>query len=284
MLDFPNAVDLAPPDGLRRHGEVFATFDEGTQDSGNISFGVRIGPRSYFVKTAGDPDDPRPLLGHCARVELLRNAVEVHRDGLPGAMPALHGTVDSPWGPMLVYDWVDGELLYAPAGCRDDPNHAHERFLRRDTAEIMRALDLVWQHHARLAAAGWAAIDFYDGCLLYDFGRARMWLIDLDMYQRRPVVARRGRMFGSSRFMAPEEHLDGATIDEISTVFTLGRTAAVLLAGGSLARADFRGTDAQHAVIERACQPDRASRFASVGTLIEAWRRARGTEGTPGPP
>ena len=43
-------------------------------------------------------------------------------------------------------------------------------------------------------------------------------------------------MFGSSRFMAPEEFERGALIDERTNVFTMGRTAAVLLADGTLHR------------------------------------------------
>ena len=53
-----------------------------------------------------------------------------------------------------------------------------------------------------------------------------------------------GRMFGSSRFMAHEEFERGARIDERTTVFTMGRTAAVLLSDGTLERRPFRGSDA----------------------------------------
>ena len=46
------------PDGfLQSTGQVFAVFDERTQDSGNISYGVLAGARRFFVKTAGMPEN-----------------------------------------------------------------------------------------------------------------------------------------------------------------------------------------------------------------------------------
>src|SRR5580693_5444246 len=65
---FDGGTDLAPPAYLGGLGRVFARFDARTQDSGNISFGVEAGGRRWFVKTAGDPDDPTPFLSHTARV------------------------------------------------------------------------------------------------------------------------------------------------------------------------------------------------------------------------
>jgi hypothetical protein len=48
-------------------------------------------------------------------------------------------------------------------------------------------------------------VDFYDGCLLYDFTSQELRVIDLDMYSRGPFTNTMGRIFGSTRFMAPEE-------------------------------------------------------------------------------
>src|SRR5215207_6895723 len=107
-------------------GEVFATFD--TQDSGNVSYGVRIGERRYFVKTAGRVDDPTPPLDHAARVALLRNAIVIARSSTHGALPVLHEVIESPAGPLLKYEWFDGELLGVPSARRDDPSSSFQRF------------------------------------------------------------------------------------------------------------------------------------------------------------
>jgi serine/threonine-protein kinase len=78
---------------------------------------------------------------------------------------------------------------------------------------------------------------------------------------------------GSTRFMAPEELTQGAVIDERTTVFDLGRTAAVLLDEGD-AEGRFRGTEAMAAVVAKATRVERAERHASVEAFVAEWRRA----------
>jgi serine/threonine protein kinase, bacterial len=260
---------------LQAIGCVFAVFDEQTQDSGNVSYGVRIGDERYFVKTAGHPDDPRPYLRHSDRVSLLRNAVRLRRGCGHPALPLLYQVIESPGGPLLVYEWVDGELIGVKRALRDDPRSAFYRFKRLPVPEILHALDRIYDVHDELAWSGWIAVDFYDGCLLYDFGRRELRLVDLDNYRAGPFTNEMGRMFGSTRFMAPEEFERGATIDERTNVFTMGRTAAVLLSDGTLERLPFRGSDVLFEVIRRACESDRHRRFDSLAAFYAAWKEAR---------
>lgn len=252
---------------LRSAGEVFAVFDERTQDSGNVSYGVRAGERRFFVKTAGRVDDPVPVLSYPARVELLRNAAEIARVSHP-SVPRLQHVIESPAGPMLVYDWFDGELLNARPADRDDQASAFQRFRALPIERIVACLDSVLDLHVVLARAGWIAGDFYDGCLLYDFASSDLRIIDLDMYQRGPRANTMGRMFGSRRFMAPEEFTLGATLDERTTVFNLGRTAFVFLG----APGAFRGSPTQLAAAMRACEAAPERRLATVADLATAWR------------
>ncbi len=99
--------------------------------------------------------------------------------------------------------------------------------------------------------------------------------MDLDHYHTGPLVNEMGRMFGSGRFMAPEEFERGSRIDQRTTVFTLGRTAVVLLADGSLDRKPFRGGDALYEVIRQACEPQPEDRFPSLAAFQQAWCAAR---------
>ena len=268
-------IDQTADAYLHAIGCVFAVFDERTQDSGNVSYGVRIDGERYFVKTAGDPEDLRPLLPHPARVSLLRNAVRVWRGCGHSALPRLYRMIKSPSGPLLIYQWVEGERLGAHHALRDDPRSSFQRFRRLPVPEITRALDVVYELHEELARSGWIAVDFYDGCMIYDFGRRELHLVDLDNYRDAPSTNDMGRMFGSSRFMAPEEFERGAPIDERTTVFTMGRTAAVLLSDGTLERRSFRGSDALYEVMRRACRSDREERFESVADFHNAWREVR---------
>ena len=270
-----SAVDQPPEQYLRSVGTVFAEFGRQTQDSGNRSFGVQVGAERFFVKTAGDPDDPRPVLSHAERVALLRNAVNLHASCRHAALVPLRHVVESPAGPLLVYPWVEGELLGVPRARRDDPQSPFQRFRGLPAPAIYCCLDTIYELHAALAAAGWVAADFYDGCLVYDFAAERVAVVDLDTYHQGPFQNTMGRMFGSTRFMAPEEFELGARIDERTSVFTMGRTALVFLSDGSLDPRAFRGSRALFDVAARACEAERGRRFATLADFFHAWQAAR---------
>ena len=229
-----------------------------------------MSPDRYFVKTT-DPDIE--VYGdHPTRVELLYNAARLKQSFNHPILPTLHRIVESAHGPMLVYDWIDGELL---GGGRDDPQSAHQRFRRLPIDEILLVLDAIYELHVQLVQSGWIAGDFYDCCPIYDFARKVVHIVDLDMYHQGPFTNEMGRMFGSKRFMAPEELELGAQIDERTTLFTVGRTAAVFLSDNSLEREPFRGSDALYEVILRACRENRDERYLSMHAFYTAWQEAR---------
>jgi len=245
---------------VAQHAEVFAVFD--AQDSGNVSYGARVGEERLFIKTAGAPGDHRPYLRHDARVALLHNAARLARAVSDPALPALRNIIESAEGPLLIYDWVDGELVGVSRERRTDPTSAFARFRALDPREGAVALDAVFRLHVRLAQAGWIASDFYDGALIYDFARRRIHVMDLDSYHDGPFTNDMGRMFGSDRFMAPEEYELGARIDERTTVFTMGRTVEQLLP---------LGTEPIANLIARACDADPRRRYETVAQFYDAW-------------
>ena len=269
------SIPQIPEAFLSTAGEIFAVFDDRTQDSGNVSFGIAVENKRYFVKTAGSPNNTLPYLSHAERVSLLDNAVRLSRSCDHALLPPLRHVIQSPWGPMLVYDWADGEHIYTPRQQRDDPKSAFQRFRRLPAAEITTVLDGIYDLHNQLALSGWIAVDFYDGCLIYDFATRQPHLVDLDMYRQGPFKNEMGRMFGSSRFMAPEEFTLNALIDQRSTVFTMGRTAFVLLSDGTLERPAFRSSGLLYAVLRRACAVAPEERFACVADFFADWRAAR---------
>ena len=255
-------VNGPPGPYLAAIGTIFAVFGPLTQDSGNVSYGVQVGGERFFVKTT-DPE--AEVFGdHTTRVALLYNAARLRQSCDHPALPALHRIVETAHGPALVYDWVEGECLY---GGRDGPQSAHQRFRRLPGDSILAVLDAIYDLHVQLARRGWIAVDFYDGCLMYDFERRIAHVVDLDMYHLGAFTNRMGRMFGSTRFMAPEEFERGAPIDERTTVFTMGRTAIAFLGddlGGALG-----------AVVQRACRTQCAARYRSLEEFYAAWQQAR---------
>jgi serine/threonine-protein kinase len=132
-------------------GEVFATFD--AQDSGNVSYGVRIGERRYFVKTPGRVDDPE----HATRVTWLRNAVEIATSCAHRALSVLDHVIESDEGPLLVYDWFDGELLGVPSARRNDPASSFARCQRpRSRQPSRRSMNCTSNSHV-LAGSPWTS-------------------------------------------------------------------------------------------------------------------------------
>lgn len=247
---FPAQIDEPPSTYLSGIGEVFALFD--AQDSGNVSYGVTIDNHRYFVKTAGDPEDPEPFSPIEARHRILRNAARLAEDVEHELLPQYHGLIESPEGPVLVYDWREGEHVRSTL----------DRFRALPVEEIVTALDQLFDLHDVLSAAGWVAGDFYDGSLLYDFDNQQLTTIDLDLYRLGAFHNDMGRMFGSTRFMAPEELDLGALIDDRTTAYVMARTAFVLLGDDT-----FRGTKAQHEVLQEAT----TTRYPDYQSFYAAW-------------
>ena len=263
---FPNVrrIDVSPEDYLKDAGRVFEVFDARTQDSGNASYGVDVCGQCYFVKTAGLVEDSKPFLNHASRVNSLRNAVRVAESSDHPALPNLGQVIESPDGPILFYEWIEGKLV----------RNSLQRVHNLPVSDVVALLSQVYDLHVELVRRGWIANDFYDGSMIYDFESGEFHAVDLDTYQSGPFINRMGRTFGSKRFMAPEEFSLYSEIDERTTVFTMGRTAAVLLSDNSLDRAAFRGSDGLYEVMLRACRDAPDERFQSVSELYSAWLEA----------
>jgi len=246
---------------------VFASFLR--QDSGCRAFGVCVGGGRWFVKV---PVVPRAGAS-------VRRAVALHAAVRHAGVIPLLGTVPTGCGPALVYPWVGGEALYgAPTGgpaARVDPSGPHARFRALPLRAVLAAVDSIFDAHIAVVAAGFVAVDLYDGCFIYDFDRRRMWLCDLDEYRPGPFRVEGERLPGSTRFMAPEELRSGAVVDQRTTVFNLGRAAQVLLDEGDL-EGRFRGPPAVLAVLDRASRAAPGDRYQSMAEFVAAWRTSVG--------
>ena len=83
-----------------------------------------------------------------------------------------------------------------------------------------------------------------------------------------------GRMFGSDRYMAHEEHVLGATIDQRTTVYTLGRLSLRLGTSTTDDPARYVCGPSRAAVLVRATSPDPADRYLDVAALAAAYASA----------
>lgn len=235
--------------------EAFVVF--ANQDSGCISYGVESGGHRWFIKRAIE-ESAWPSL---QRAAVLHEAVTHPHVVKPVEIIRGGGIVRA-----LVYPWIDGSVLNH-ATIDGSDRSGLERLQQLPVVEVEDALAAILDAHLAIVAAGFVAVDLYDGCFLYDFDRSKMWLIDLDEYRPGPFVLDEERLPGSDRYMAPEEWVRGSIIDERTTVFTLGRILHHLLNSED----GWRGRESQRRVIERATAPDSAERYQDLRSLVAAW-------------
>jgi serine/threonine-protein kinase len=236
--------------------EAFVLFDR--QDSGCLSYGAESEGARWFVKTAIEESAVDSL----SRAATLHAAVTHPHIVEPVEIIREDGKVRT-----LVYPWVDGTVLNH-ATIDGSDRSGLERFRQLPVAEVEAAISAILAAHLAIVAAGFIAVDLYDGCFLYDFDSSKMWLIDLDEYRPGPFTLEEGRLPGSERYMAPEEWVRGAIIDQRTTVYVLGRILHHLVDSEQ----GWRGRESQRNVVDRATELDPGERYQAVDSLIAAWR------------
>jgi serine/threonine-protein kinase len=161
---------------------------------------------------------------------------------------------------------------FPPPAKYTDPASPFYRFKRLPVGMRLQALDCIFAFHVHVEQQRYVAIDLYDGSLMYDFRSNTMKLCDIDYYRPMPYVNSMGRMWGSSRFMSPEEFELGAAIDGITNVFNMGAIAFCLL-GGERDR-DYAKWDAGEPLYEvarKAVSLSREQRHQSVADFYTSW-------------
>jgi serine/threonine-protein kinase len=186
----------------------------------------------------------------------------------------LRNVITTATGPALVYDAAPGELVGVERAQRTDPTSPYQRFAHLPGHRMLAVFDVLIDLHVALAGHGWVAGDLYDGCIIVA-PSDRLTVIDLDSYHLGPFTNTMGRMFGSDRFMAPEEFTLGATIDQRTTVHTLARLVTHFATRLTEDLDSFVGSPTRADVLRRACQPDPSARFATVADFAAAWTAGR---------
>ncbi|SLK13534.1 MULTISPECIES: serine/threonine-protein kinase [unclassified Paenibacillus] len=265
---------------IARLGTVFRVFDQ--QDSGNLSFGILgLDGKRIFVKYAGACTIHANSLSTPAEaIHYLKSSVSIYEDLAHDTLIHLKDHFATEHGYVCVFDWVEGECLHShwdfpPPAKYEDPRSPYYRFRQLPVKTRIQAMKQILDFHIEVQRRGYVAVDFYDGSLIYDFDKQSMKICDIDLYRKGSFTNTMGRMWGSSRFMSPEEFELGAPMDGITNVFNLGAMAFSLL-GGELDRSYARwdAGEALYQVVIRAVDPERASRYASVAELGEAWKKA----------
>ncbi len=250
---------------LKKYGRVFQVFDD--QDSGNICFGTEGREGRLFVKFAGAQTaeyggDVAEAIGR------LRATVPIYQTLRHPSLIKYIGSEEVGGGFAMVFEWRDGECM----GRMYEESHWNIMNLPPD--EKLHIFQDIIDFLEAVAGMGYVAIDFYDGSIMYDRTRGLTTVCDIDFFRKSPSVNDMGRMWGSSRFMAPEEYELGETLDEITNVFTLGQMGFSLFTDSDRRLESWPLAEAGYHVLMKAISPERAARYKSIAKFGEGWKTA----------
>lgn len=247
---------------LEKYGTVFQVYDD--QDSGNICFGTEKDGERLFIKFAGAPTaeyngDPRDAIAR------LKQTVRLYEQLRHDSLIQYIGAEEIGGGFSLIFKWTDAKCMG-----RMYPE-ARKKFLELPLSEKVKVFRDILGFLEYVASQNYAAIDFYDGSIMYDFDSAKTVICDIDFFQKRPCVNHMGRLWGSSLFQSPEEYRLGAQIDEVTNVYTAGATAFALFSDFDRTGEKWPLGDALYRVAARAVSEDRELRQQSIRQFIDEW-------------
>jgi len=256
---------------ISNYGKVFKVFDD--QDSGNICFGVKADDgKRYFVKFAGALTcryDGRVVGGIAGAIERLKATVPIYQDLAHSTLNRFVRAEEIGGGFAFVFDWVDAICAHPmyPSDFRKFKE------LSDSTKECI--FKEITEFHAHVVKKGYVAIDFYDASIMWDAGNERTVICDIDFYARRPYINDIGRLWGSTRFMSPEEYELGAVIDEVTNVYTMGATAFCLVANSKRTHEEWTLSPELYAVVKKATSDERCQRQQTIQQLMDEWEATK---------
>jgi len=252
---------------INKYGKVFKVFDE---QGINFCFGINDGKNRYFVKFAG----AKPIYfdlcngNTVSAIDWLKKAVTVYQDLEHSSLIKFIKAEEIGGGYAAVFEWVDAVGI-EPLNSPD-----YLKFMQMPVKDKIQAFEDIMTFHAHVAAKGYVAIDFYDGSILYDYNNKKVIICDIDFYQKAPYIGDMG-LWGSSRFVSPEECASGAVMDEITMVYTMGATAFSLFAYGDRSLEAWTLNKTLYNVAKKAVSDERGERQQSINELIEDWMAAK---------
>lgn len=250
---------------LKKYGKVFKVFDN--QDSGNICFGIDSGKERYFVKFAGAPT--AEYQGELQdAVSRLKATVPIYQDIRHDTLVRFLFAEEIGRGFAMVFEWADGTCM------GKQYEDGHRSILALPVHEKIGIFQRIAAFMQCVARSGYVAINFYDGSILYDANTRKVTVCDMDCFRKSPCINDMGRMWGSSRFMSPEEYEKGAVIDEVTNVYNLAQMAFSLFTDSDRQERNWPLSKESYAVLLKATSAAREDRFPSIADFIFDWENA----------
>ena len=209
---------------LNNYGKVFLVIDE--TGSGCISFGIEKDNKKYFFKIAGAKTVEAEISEEDS-IKLLKEAVIKYKDIRHDNLIKYVDSFAYKEFFVVIYEFAEGECLFD-----------HWNFDRyKKTKEItplmkfkylsiekrLNVVEKLFSFFETFIDCGYVAVDFYDSSIMYNFESDKVTFCDIDLFRKLPTTNDLGKdYFGTKRLKAPEENELGATIDELTSEFTLG--------------------------------------------------------------
>lgn len=275
---------------LKRYGRAFWCVDQ--TGSGCICIGMEQAGKKVFCKIAGVGTVEAEVSPE-ESVRILKNAVPLYRALAHPALVKIIGEYAYGAFYVVVFAWAEGECLFDHWNFEryaEGIPSPRERFLALPASKRLAAVEVLFSFLQNAAEQGYAAVDFYDGSILYDFETDRLTICDIDLFRKSPAVNDMGAdWYGTKRLKAPEEYERGGVIDERTTLFTLG--AMIFDFFGDYSEAEIGRRYAQNRFFPceasrwqlsaesfraalRAVCANREERYQSIAEFWDAWNRA----------
>ena len=209
---------------LNNYGTVFSVIDE--TGSGCISFGVKKNNKKYFLKIAG-AKTVNAEISEEESIKLLKEAAVKYKDIKHKNLIKLVDAFEYKEFYVVIYEYAEGECLFDHWNF-DRYEKTKEitpmmRFKSLPVEKRLKVADKLFSFFESFIDAGYVAVDFYDSSIIYDFENDKVTFCDIDLFRKMPTVNDLGKdYFGTKRLKAPEENELGASIDEQTSLFTLG--------------------------------------------------------------
>ena len=209
---------------LNNYGTVFSVIDE--TGSGCISFGVKKNNKKYFLKIAG-AKTVNAEISEEESIKLLKEAAVKYKDIKHKNLIKLVDAFEYKEFYVVIYEYAEGECLFDHWNF-DRYEKTKEitpmmRFKSLPVEKRLKVADKLFSFFESFIDAGYVAVDFYDSSIIYDFENDKVTFCDIDLFRKMPTVNDLGTgYFGTKRLKAPEENELGASIDEQTSLFTLG--------------------------------------------------------------
>ena len=209
---------------LNNYGKVFFVIDE--TGSGCISFGIEKENKKYFFKIAG-AKTVEAEINEEESIKLLKEAVIKYKDIKHDNLIKYVDSFDYKEFFVVIYEFAEGECLFDHWNF-DRYQRTKEitpliKFKSLSIEKRLNVVEKLFSFFETFIECGYVAVDFYDSSIMYDFENDEVTFCDIDLFRKLPTTNDLGKdYFGTKRLKAPEENILGATIDELTSEFTLG--------------------------------------------------------------